>query len=134
VTGAGVQSQLSWSAGPLDNSVGDFMTFGDPLTDIQQLGSLVMTATGTAACLYVQLSEAAASGGAANPLAGFDFTAELDGVPTTLVLHLVGAETAGNVCAPVVFGDGQSFSIAVAEVGSGPQTGAYASASLSYSS
>jgi hypothetical protein len=135
-TGPGVARQLSWAAGPLDINVGDIMTFGGALAPTQQLGSILMTATGVTQCMYIQLSEAAASGGAAAPSAGFDFQPYLDGVPMpSLSVTIQGANTGGFACAPIPFSSGQSWSVAVSAVtssGQDPQSEAFASASISY--
>lgn len=139
-TGAGSLQQLSYAAGPLNtNLAGNFMTFSNPLTAVEQLGTVVMAAPGTAACLYVQLNEAASTTGATGASAGFNFTAYLDGASTPLLVYLAGGETEGHTCGAVPFVDTQSWSVNVAQVNGSfpndtPHTGAYASASLSYSS
>jgi hypothetical protein len=127
--------QLSWAAGPLNTNLAEWMTFGDPLAVVRQVGSIVMATTGAAQCMYVQLNEAAAADGT-DPGAGFEFRAFVDGVPSSLVVDITGANTGGVSCVPTNFSSGQSIAVgvsAISDITSGPQTGAFASVSISYS-
>jgi hypothetical protein len=130
-TGLSSIAQLSWVSGPLTfpSASYQFLTFGDPPSNVEALSSIVMASEGETICMYVHVD----TGSAVNIGDSWTFELRQNAVPI-VDMTLPGSAATASFCVPIDFAAGDRFSVLA--TGHNPNntinTGGHVSFSLSY--